>query len=426
MSDHQTPDQPNSDQSMSDQWMPDQSMQDHHSPQAAIAANPVMPSLSALRARGQRSDSAPGKDRGTSQQGKARLTLGTKSHGTATAPAAATMAAAAAAQATLASQAKAPAADIVTASATAAVTLVATLGIAGLLAFAPQMVQAGTATQAPAQSAPVANRLSGPPQIRVIPASQTNDAKPAAPAAAATGALCTGFGPQTPRDISQPMGTNPVKFAKAPAPTAMNLCNIHTHTNAEHKGPGFSLPAAGDPGGFMCNNTNELTPDQLEDPAFGHGSFEGVKPGDTIEVHWVYTSCDVAPGPGLGSCLSDACANPSLRVETQVFLVVNDPYALDFMAFAYQGTKVDGRHQPKSLPLDTGTPVVFPGSTTGPKYSQSICSPMQVTWSVRPKCARLDISSLYEWSLSGNVFEEDHSHGIRELVTAPQLLSPIQ
>ena len=46
----------------------------------------------------------------------------------------------------------------------------------------------------------------------------------------------------------------------------------------------------------------------------------GVKPGDTIEVHWVYSSCDVSPGKTLGACLSDACVNPQLRVETQVFL----------------------------------------------------------------------------------------------------------
>ena len=247
-----------------------------------------------------------------------------------------------------------------------------------------------------------------------------------APKAASGGPLCTGFGPQTPRDISQVDGTNAVVFPTAPPSSEMNLCNIHTHTNAEHRGPGFKVRSLGDQGGYQCNNTGELTPDQLEDPAFGHGAFDGVKPGDTIEVHWVYSTCDVQPGPGLGSCLSDACANPTLRVESQVFLVVNDPYALDFMAFAYQGNTENGRPQPRALPLDTGTPVVFRGSTTGPSYSQSTCSPLQVTWSVRPKCARVDISSLYEWVLDGNAFEENSSHGVRELVTAPELLAPIQ
>ncbi|CUH76904.1 delta-class carbonic anhydrase [Tropicibacter naphthalenivorans] len=240
------------------------------------------------------------------------------------------------------------------------------------------------------------------------------------------GPLCEGFGPQTPRDIGNYHGANHRVFTTAPPASSLNLCNIHTHTNAEHKGPGFSIYAGpGDHGGYMCNESYDLTPAELEDPAHGHGGFHGVKPGDTIEVHWVHTSCEVGPGPGLGSCLSSACANPQLRVEAQVFLVVNDPNALNFMDYVYGG-EVNGLHQAKRIPSDTGTPVVFAGSTTGTTYSQQICSPLQVTWSVRPRCARLDISSLYEWGESQNVFAEEHSHGVRQLVTAPSLLAPIR
>ena len=54
--------------------------------------------------------------------------------------------------------------------------------------------------------------------------------------------------------------------------------------------------------------------------------------------------------------------------------MVNDKSALDFADFAYAGNIQNGLHQPKSLPVDTGTPVVFAGSTTGPKYTQSKCS----------------------------------------------------
>ncbi len=238
--------------------------------------------------------------------------------------------------------------------------------------------------------------------------------------------LCKGFGPQTPRDISSVSGENKRVFTLAPAATQMNLCNIHTHTNAEHKGPGFSVFAGdGEHGGYKCNGSDNLTSAELEDPAGGHGAFHGIKPGDTMEVHWVYTSCDVRPGEGLGSCLSDACANPELRVEAQVFLVVNDPNALDFNDLAYGGNMVNGLHQAKSLPTGTGDPVVFAGSTTGPKYTQSVCSPLQVTWSVRPNCAKIDVASLYNWAEQGNVFKEDHSHGVRQLVTAPELLAPI-
>ena len=44
--------------------------------------------------------------------------------------------------------------------------------------------------------------------------------------------LCTDMGPQTPRDISSVSGKNLLEFAMAPESSQMNLCNIHTHTNA--------------------------------------------------------------------------------------------------------------------------------------------------------------------------------------------------
>ncbi|MEQ9518936.1 MAG: delta-class carbonic anhydrase [Parvibaculum sp.] len=238
--------------------------------------------------------------------------------------------------------------------------------------------------------------------------------------------ICQGFGPQTPRDISNSAGTNQRSFSLAPEVTELNLCNIHTHTNAEHKGPDFSIYAGdGKHGGFQCNATDTLTEEELTDPTDGHGAFHGVKPGDTIEVHWVHTSCDITPGEGLGSCLSETCANPDLRVETQVFLVVNDKNALNFADFAYDGNQVNGLHQARALPMSTGNPIIFTGSTTGPSYTEEICSPLQVTWSVRPQCAKLDVSSLHKWAEDGNAFNETHSHGVRQLVTAPELLSPI-
>ena len=237
---------------------------------------------------------------------------------------------------------------------------------------------------------------------------------------------CQGFGPQTPRDIASAAGTNPRVITLAPASDSMNLCNIHSHTQAEHKGPGFSVSAGGGKnGGWKCNESESLSKAELEDPSQGHGAMHGVKPGDTIEVHWVYSSCDVAPGKGLGACSSAACANPQLRVEAQVFLVVNDPKALNFADFDYSGKAIAGLHQPRKLPTGTGTPVVFAGSTTGESYSKAKCSPLQVTWSVRPMCAKVDIGSLHKWA-AGNAFKEDHSHGVRPLVVTPELLSPIK
>ncbi len=237
--------------------------------------------------------------------------------------------------------------------------------------------------------------------------------------------MCQGYSPQTPRDIASTAGTNPRVFTLAPPARNLNLCNIHSHTQAEHKGPGFMVSAgSGANGGWKCNETAALTKAELEPVASGHGAMHGVKPGDTIEVHWVYSSCDIAPGKGLGSCSSAACANPQLRVEAQVFLVVNDPKALNFVDYDYSGKAAGGLHQPKMLPTGTGTPVVFAGSTTGDQYTEARCSPLQVTWSVRPMCAKVDINSLNKWAAS-SVFKEDHSHGVRPLVTSPALLAPI-
>ncbi|MEO0467200.1 MAG: delta-class carbonic anhydrase [Pseudomonadota bacterium] len=234
--------------------------------------------------------------------------------------------------------------------------------------------------------------------------------------------LCEGFGPQTPRDITQIAGTNDVMFELAPSSKELNLCNIHTHTNAEHKGPGFAVFAgATDDGGWKCNETADLTAAEL---APAQGAYEGVTPGDTIEVHWVHSSCPVSPGPTLGACLSDGCDNPFLRVEAQTFLVVNDPAALDFTDYDYKNRTVNGFHQANMIPDDTGAPVIFRGSTTGPSYTEAVCSPLQVTWSVRPTCAKVDINSLHRWA-EDNDFNETKSHGVRQLVTSEPLLSPI-
>ena len=256
------------------------------------------------------------------------------------------------------------------------------------------------------------------------PVSESADPAPTAGIAAeGEAALCLDMGPQTPRDISSAFGLNTESFPMAPPANQLNLCNIHTHTNAEHKGPGFSVFVSdADDGGYACNGTADLS---AADLAPAEGAYKGVRPGDTIEVHWVHTSCAATPGEGLGACVPEGCADPLLRVEAQVFLVVNDPQALDFTTMAYDGNLADDLHQAKMIPAKTGEPVLFRGSTTGPSYDQSNCSPVRVTWSVRPQCARLDINSLHRWAEQGNVFNETKSHGVRQLVTAPELLSPI-
>ena len=236
-----------------------------------------------------------------------------------------------------------------------------------------------------------------------------------------------GFGPQSPRDIDSVAGHNGRAFEAAPAYTEMNLCNIHFHESAEHKGGEFAKHAGnGDGNGFGSGyvysgelSEAELTGVGMEIGANEHGD---LVPGDTIEVHYVHSTAQVTPGPTLGSCLSESIMNPQLRVETQVYVLVNDDSALSFIDLT-EVVEMNGLHQAKNIPSDTGTPVQYAGSTTGPGYNEK-GSPLQVSWSVRPQVAKVNIVTVGEW-LGNNIFDETYAHGVRNLVTNPDLLSAI-
>ncbi len=107
---------------------------------------------------------------------------------------------------------------------------------------------------------------------------------------------------------------------------------------------------------------------------------------DTIEAHYVHSTAETKPGPTLGACLNAAIKNPQLRVETQVYVLVNNKNALDFAMLTKHGVK-NGYHQALNITKNTGTPVQYAGSTTGPGYNEK-ASPFQVSWSVRPKVPR--------------------------------------
>ncbi len=227
-----------------------------------------------------------------------------------------------------------------------------------------------------------------------------------------------GFGPQSPRDIDNLNGTNQRSFGLAPHYSQMNLCNIHFHKNAEHKGGEFTLYAGnGDGKGFNTGYRYRGTLTKEELKPFDHIELTS---GDTIELHYVHSSADVKPGPTLGSCLSESLSNPQLRVEAQVFVLVNDANAANFLELTQHG-EVNGYHQALNIPNNTGKPIQYAGSTTGPSYNE-VGSPLQVTWSVRPRVQKVSIASVAEW-LKGNDFDEDHAHGVRNLVTDPNLLS---
>jgi Delta carbonic anhydrase len=220
---------------------------------------------------------------------------------------------------------------------------------------------------------------------------------------------CIGAGPQSPRDIRRHTGTNPVVFSQAPDVEDMNLCNVHFHRYAEHRGPGYKLFVEdGSHSGYACQ-----APAADRHEQHGGGGCEGIAVGDTIEAHWVYTTCDlpagVEPGAGLSACLTDTCANPQLKVLAQVFVLTEN-----------------GGRTFQSSPLSHTIPTVkYIGSTTGTSFSNTHCSPLQVSWDVKSDCGELNIDSLNHWC-DTNEFHEDHAHGCRELVTDPALLSHIK
>ena len=237
-----------------------------------------------------------------------------------------------------------------------------------------------------------------------------------------------GFGPQSPRDIDVKDGSNSRAFGAAPDHTEMNLCNIHFHKNAEHKGGEFALYAGnGNGSGYESGykysgqlSTAELTPISHDVCPSAHGS---LSTGDTIEVHYVHSTAQIKPGPTLGACLSESIKNPQLRVETQVYVLVNDKNALDFGELTKNSLK-GNLYQALNIPNNTGTPIQYTGSTTGPSYNEK-GSPFQVSWSVRPNVSKVSIDTVGKWC-EGNIFNEDHAHGVRNLVKNPELLSEIQ
>ena len=237
-----------------------------------------------------------------------------------------------------------------------------------------------------------------------------------------------GYGPQSPRDIGAKNGSNKRIFNPAPAYQNLNLCNIHMHKNAEHKGGEFTEFAGyGDGHGYETGYKYSGTLSPAESKPLAQqickGNHGSLSVGDTIEVHYVHSSAQVKPGPTLGSCLSESVSNPQLRVEAQVYVLVNDPSALNFEALAKTG-ELNGYQQALNIPKNAGVPIEYAGSTTGPSYNEK-GSPLQVSWSVYPKVLKVNAESVGKWC-GGNEFKEDHAHGVRNLVKDPELLSKIK
>ena len=238
-----------------------------------------------------------------------------------------------------------------------------------------------------------------------------------------------GFGPQSPRDIDNKEGSNKRIFGLAPPRSQMELCNIHFHKSAEHKGGEFTKYAGNGNGeglntGYQWNGElegDEATPYHKQ-VCTGEGPEQSVAVGETIEIHWVFSSSEIEPGASLQACMDEDVMNPTLRVEGQVAVLVNDRNALDFQKLT-EIRNIDGYEQAIGIPSGIGEPVQYMGSTTGPKYNEK-GSAIKATWSIRPSVVKIDIASVDKWCKS-NVFKEDYAHKVRNLVINPALLSVI-
>jgi hypothetical protein len=76
-----------------------------------------------------------------------------------------------------------------------------------------------------------------------------------------------GYGPQSPGDLTLTKGTNKRVFNAAPSPTRMNLCSIHFHQSAEHKGGEFiSFAGLGDGHGYATGFKYAASYNDMERP----------------------------------------------------------------------------------------------------------------------------------------------------------------
>lgn len=204
-------------------------------------------------------------------------------------------------------------------------------------------------------------------------------------------------GPQSPRDVNRAGGTNELTVP-GDGTRPPRLCNVHFHAPAEHAGIGACPAVASERGVGVCG---------------GHGA-EPVRPGDEIEVHWVYTNCpaQAEPQPGLANCVCDGPPEMELMVFAQEY------------AIAAGGAGVD--HELREPSADLAR---YGGSTTGPSYSGGgaddprPCSPARVQWAVARQCRALALSALGAWC-AANEWGEGHGHDARELISREDWLSP--
>eukprot|EP00490_Sorites_sp_Unknown_P017687 CAMPEP_0114671676 /NCGR_PEP_ID=MMETSP0191-20121206/41534_1 /TAXON_ID=126664 /ORGANISM="Sorites sp." /LENGTH=379 /DNA_ID=CAMNT_0001932033 /DNA_START=45 /DNA_END=1184 /DNA_ORIENTATION=- len=245
---------------------------------------------------------------------------------------------------------------------------------------------------------------------------------------------CSMAEPQTPRDLSTgATGSMTPKAATLNDAQAefLPLVNVHFHYGAEHKSDSYNngtLSAAYDAAssgrrlasnprpGWMCPS-DTLTSAQTTPYTFQY--CHGVEVGKSYEVHYVHSSAgmdadatdgvnadDLADGLG-GAANNRGLLNPMVVVQGQVYQIVAGGPSVDDLL---HGWTVVG-HQ---------NSVMYPGSTTGQSWDNSVCSPYAITWHVDLECHQVSPESfdnLCKMMKETYSMDSDlHPHGSRILV----------
>lgn len=252
---------------------------------------------------------------------------------------------------------------------------------------------------------------------------------------------CEDAEPQAPRDLSTgATGSRIPKAATLNAAQAemLPLTNVHYHLGAEHKsdayfdttdteaydGTNSGRRLSADPRpGFMCSNDG-LTAEQLAPYTFVHCTGDTVQVGKSYEVHYVHSSAGTGHdegvpddadldqidlmADGLGQAANGrGMLNPMVVVQGQVYHIVQGAPPVDDLLHGWSVVAHNNS-------------VMYPGSTTGPSHTNSVCSPYAITWHVDLDCHRVppeswdklcqDKSTLY--GLVGDLAP----HGSREIL----------
>jgi hypothetical protein len=233
---------------------------------------------------------------------------------------------------------------------------------------------------------------------------------------------CSDAGTQSPADVSEGALASGASILPTNAilrnVSLMTLANVHYHSPAEHRSQGeFSTPNASE-SGFACDDASDATGtarvvatngDDVSDARYAFSFCQDVAVGDTIELHWVYSTG--AARTGVSDGLSGAFAtqnNPYVVVRAQVFKITNNPSddVADLLV-SWNTTLVSDA-------------VRYVGSTTGDKYDNvDRCSPFLVIWHVDRECHRVSARSLDEMCrvMKDNGLSDDlKAHAARQLV----------